>query len=160
MSAQLGHLLAHAGAGRVHAREDPGDAIGVLFRALEGVTVVVTHRAACYLHDLSNARVFRILEHLLLQPGRQRLFDEGIRHHTAGRLDEGVKPITFSGTDLGELETVLRLIGDRVATMVKHLQGQKVESRIDTGVVLVTPETMAQPDVQDLLNPPFDKYLP
>jgi ribose transport system substrate-binding protein len=46
-----------------------------------------------------------------------------------------------------------------VMTMVKHLQGEKVESRIDTGVVLATPETMEQPEVKDLLNPPFDKYL-
>jgi ribose transport system substrate-binding protein len=46
-----------------------------------------------------------------------------------------------------------------VMTMVKHLQGEKVESRIDTGVVLATPETMDQPEVRDLLNPPFDKYL-
>jgi ribose transport system substrate-binding protein len=46
-----------------------------------------------------------------------------------------------------------------VMTMVKHLQGEKVESRIDTGVVLATPETMEQPVLRDLLNPPFDKYL-
>jgi ribose transport system substrate-binding protein len=46
-----------------------------------------------------------------------------------------------------------------VMTMVKHLQGEKVESRIDTGVVLATPENMGQPEVTDLLNPPFDKYL-
>jgi ribose transport system substrate-binding protein len=46
-----------------------------------------------------------------------------------------------------------------VTTMVKHLQGEKVESRIDTGVVLATPENMEKPEVKDLLNPPFDKYL-
>jgi ribose transport system substrate-binding protein len=46
-----------------------------------------------------------------------------------------------------------------VMTMVKHLQGEKVEKRIDTGVVLVTPENMEQPEIKDLLNPPFDKYL-
>jgi ribose transport system substrate-binding protein len=46
-----------------------------------------------------------------------------------------------------------------VSSIVKHLQGQKVEKRIDTGVVLVTPETMDQPDVKDLLHPPLDKYL-
>jgi ribose transport system substrate-binding protein len=46
-----------------------------------------------------------------------------------------------------------------VTTMVKHLQGEKVENRIDTGVVLATPENMEQPAVKDLLNPPFDKYL-
>ena len=46
-----------------------------------------------------------------------------------------------------------------VMTLVHHLQGQKVEKRIDTGVVLVTPENMDQPDIYDLLHPPFDKYL-
>jgi len=39
------------------------------------------------------------------------------------------------------------------------LHGEKVESRIDTGVVLATPENMEQPEIRDLLNPPFDKYL-
>jgi len=46
-----------------------------------------------------------------------------------------------------------------VTTMVKHLQGEKVESLIDTGVVLVTPENMEQPNIKELLEPPLDKYL-
>jgi ribose transport system substrate-binding protein len=46
-----------------------------------------------------------------------------------------------------------------VVTMVQHLQGEKVEKRIDTGVVLVTPETMEQPEIKELLYPPLDKYL-
>jgi ribose transport system substrate-binding protein len=46
-----------------------------------------------------------------------------------------------------------------VKTLVEHLQGKKVEKRIDTGVVLVTPENMQQPDISELLHPPFDKYL-
>src|SRR5436305_5698708 len=46
-----------------------------------------------------------------------------------------------------------------VMTMVKHLRGEKVEKRIDTGVVLVTPENMNQPPIKDLLYPPLDKYL-
>lgn len=46
-----------------------------------------------------------------------------------------------------------------VMTMAEHLQGKKVEKRIDTGVVLVTPENMNQPEIQELLNPPFDEYL-
>lgn len=52
------------------------------------------------------------------------------------------------------------LIGElAVKTMVQHLRGEKVEKRIDTGVVLVTPENMNQPDIQQLLHPPFEKYL-
>jgi ribose transport system substrate-binding protein len=46
-----------------------------------------------------------------------------------------------------------------VMTMVRHLQGGKVEKRIDTGVVLVSPDIMEQPEIKDLLNPPFDQYL-
>jgi len=46
-----------------------------------------------------------------------------------------------------------------VMTLVEHLQGKPVEKRIDTGVVLVTPENMAQPGIQELLHPPLDRYL-
>jgi ribose transport system substrate-binding protein len=46
-----------------------------------------------------------------------------------------------------------------VTTMIKHLQGEKVDNRIDTGVVLVTPENMEQPAIKELLYPPLDKYL-
>jgi ribose transport system substrate-binding protein len=46
-----------------------------------------------------------------------------------------------------------------VITMVKHLQGEKIESRIDTGVHLITPENMDQPEMKDLLQPSLDKYL-
>jgi ribose transport system substrate-binding protein len=46
-----------------------------------------------------------------------------------------------------------------VKTIVKQLQGGPVEKRIDTGVVLVTPENMEQPENKDLLAPPLDKYL-
>ena len=46
-----------------------------------------------------------------------------------------------------------------VMTAVKHLEGQTVERRIDTGVRLVTPENMNDPSVKELLHPPFDKYL-
>ena len=46
-----------------------------------------------------------------------------------------------------------------VMTMVKHLQGETVEKRIDTGVYLITPENMNQPQSQELLNPPLEKYL-
>jgi ribose transport system substrate-binding protein len=46
-----------------------------------------------------------------------------------------------------------------VVTAVKHLRGEKVEKRIDTGVYLVTPENMDQPDIKELLHPPIEKYL-
>ncbi len=40
-----------------------------------------------------------------------------------------------------------------VKTMVEHLQGQKVERRIDTGVQLVTRDKMNDPAVKELLHP-------
>jgi ribose transport system substrate-binding protein len=46
-----------------------------------------------------------------------------------------------------------------VMTMVEHLQNKPVEKRIDTGVVLATPENMEQPEIKELLHPPLDKYL-
>jgi ribose transport system substrate-binding protein len=46
-----------------------------------------------------------------------------------------------------------------VMTLFKHVQGEKVETRIDTGVVLVTQESMNQPEIKELLYPPLDKYL-
>jgi ribose transport system substrate-binding protein len=46
-----------------------------------------------------------------------------------------------------------------VMTAVKSLKGEKVEKRIDTGVVLVTPENMDKPEIKELLYPPLDKYL-
>jgi signal transduction histidine kinase len=41
---------------------------------------------------------------------------------TAGHLEEGVGPITFSGANLGELEKVLRIITERVGAIVARLQ--------------------------------------
>ena len=46
-----------------------------------------------------------------------------------------------------------------VMTIVEHLQGKKVEHRIDTGVVLVTPDNMNQPEIKEVLYPPLEKYL-
>ena len=46
-----------------------------------------------------------------------------------------------------------------VMTLVDHLDGKNVAKRIDTGVALVTSENMAQPEMQELLNPPLEKYL-
>jgi ribose transport system substrate-binding protein len=46
-----------------------------------------------------------------------------------------------------------------VVTAVKYLQGEKPEKRIDTGVVLVTPDNMNEPQIKDLLYPPLSQYL-
>jgi ribose transport system substrate-binding protein len=46
-----------------------------------------------------------------------------------------------------------------VMTVFDHLEGRKVEKRIDTGVYVVTPENMETPEMKDLLYPPLDQYL-
>jgi ribose transport system substrate-binding protein len=46
-----------------------------------------------------------------------------------------------------------------VKTMVEHLRGQPVERRIDTGVTLVTPETLDRPETKALIDPPLARYL-
>jgi ribose transport system substrate-binding protein len=46
-----------------------------------------------------------------------------------------------------------------VKTMVAHLRNQPVEKSIDTGVTLVTPETLDLPATKDLIAPPIAKYL-
>ncbi|MBK8062597.1 MAG: hypothetical protein IPK33_33200 [Gemmatimonadetes bacterium] len=44
--------------------------------------------------------------------------------------------------------------------MVAHLRRQPFEKKIDTGVTMVTPETLDRPEVQDIIHaPPIDKYL-
>jgi len=46
-----------------------------------------------------------------------------------------------------------------VKTLVTHLQGQKVEKRIDTGSTVATPENMDDPKIKNLLEPDFKKWL-
>jgi len=46
-----------------------------------------------------------------------------------------------------------------VKTMVQHLQGKAVEKRIDTGVTLVTPDNMDDPEIKELLEPDLDRWL-
>ncbi len=46
-----------------------------------------------------------------------------------------------------------------VMTLMKHLRGETVEKRVDTGVTLVTSENIEQAEVKELINPPLDKYL-
>lgn len=46
-----------------------------------------------------------------------------------------------------------------VMTVMDHIQGKKVEKRIDTGVIMVTPGNVDDEDIQELLYPPIDEYL-
>ena len=44
-------------------------------------------------------------------------------------------------------------------TMVRHLKGEQVEKRIDTGVTLITPANMNQPENVQLLRPDLSRWL-
>ena len=46
-----------------------------------------------------------------------------------------------------------------VETMVDHLLGKPVSRRVDTPVIVVTPQNLDTPEVKELLNPPIDRYL-
>ena len=45
-----------------------------------------------------------------------------------------------------------------VKTLVRHIRGEQVPRRIDTGSTLVTLENIDQPEIHDLLNPDLSKY--
>jgi ribose transport system substrate-binding protein len=45
-----------------------------------------------------------------------------------------------------------------VKTAVDYLRGRPISPRQDTGVVLVTPESMSTPEYKDLLSPDLSKY--
>ena len=46
-----------------------------------------------------------------------------------------------------------------VTTLVDSIQGKTVPKTVDTGVALVTADTMNDPKMQDFLHPPIDQYL-
>jgi ribose transport system substrate-binding protein len=41
-----------------------------------------------------------------------------------------------------------------VRTMTEHLLGKAVEKRVDTGVVMITPENIDSAEVKELIKPP------
>jgi ribose transport system substrate-binding protein len=46
-----------------------------------------------------------------------------------------------------------------VETLVNKMRGKTPEKRIDTGATLVTGANLKESAIQELLNPPIDKYL-
>jgi ribose transport system substrate-binding protein len=84
------------------------------------------------------------------------------------------KKVTFVGFDSsvklvealrkGELQGLVLqnplLMGDLgVRTLIAALDGSKVASRIDTGVVVATPQNMDNPDIRSLLAPDLAQWL-
>lgn len=88
----------------------------------------------------------------------------------AGRAGD-VKLMGFDRSDklmeamrTGELHGVvlqdpIRMGHDAVTTLVRHLHGEVVEPRIDTGSIVATPANMDEPRVAELLSPPVESYL-
>ena len=46
-----------------------------------------------------------------------------------------------------------------VKMLVDHIQGQKVEKRIDTGVLFVGPDDLDKPEIQEMIKPDIEKWL-
>lgn len=46
-----------------------------------------------------------------------------------------------------------------VKTAYAYLNGEPIEKRVDTGVILVTPENMNDPEIRQLLSPDLSQYL-
>jgi ribose transport system substrate-binding protein len=46
-----------------------------------------------------------------------------------------------------------------VKTLVQSLKGEKVDKRMDTGVLLINNDNLDQPEIKDLLNPDLKKWL-
>ena len=66
------------------------------------------------------------------------------------KLVEGLRKREIDGL---VLQNPVRMGYLAVKTMVQHLRGERVEKRIDTGVAMITPENMDQPENKELLEP-------
>lgn len=53
----------------------------------------------------------------------------------------------------------VRMGYEGVKTLMAQLDGQAVEKRLDTGVVMITPSNLNEAESQRLLNPPIEDYL-
>ena len=54
------------------------------------------------------------------------------------------------------VQNPVRMGREGVKTMVAHLRGKKVQKRIDTGVVVVTPENLKDPEIHKLVHPALE----
>lgn len=146
-----------------------------------GITVVSSNQYA----GPTVETAYRTSENVLapLKDGHGGLTIDGIfcpnESSTFGMLralqDAGIAgKITFVGFDSspklvealekGELNALILQAPFRigylgVTSIVKHLRGEKVDKRIDTGVTLVTRANMAQPEIKELISPDLSKWL-
>ena len=57
------------------------------------------------------------------------------------------------------LQNPFRMSGLAVEALIDHLQGRPVPKLVDTGVAVVTPKNLDDPEMQALIKPPLDQYL-
>lgn len=57
------------------------------------------------------------------------------------------------------VQNPFRMGYDGTLMVMKSLQGQPVEKRVDTGVTLVTLDNLEQPAIKELIHPPLEQYL-
>lgn len=57
------------------------------------------------------------------------------------------------------VQNPMRMGYEGVMTVVKSIERKKVEKKVDTGVKVATKETMEDPEINQLLYPPLEKYL-
>jgi ribose transport system substrate-binding protein len=70
-----------------------------------------------------------------------------------------IEALEQSSIDALVLQNPFRMGYVGVSTMMRHLRGESVDKRIDTGVSLVTRENMHQPEMQEVLHPNLSTWL-
>jgi ribose transport system substrate-binding protein len=75
---------------------------------------------------------------------------------SSDKLTEGVKA---GHIDALVLQDPFRIGYLSVQTMAKHLRGEPIEKRIDTGAKLVTKDNLESPEIKELLHPDLEKWL-
>jgi ribose transport system substrate-binding protein len=70
-------------------------------------------------------------------------------------------PELVKALENGEIHAIInqdpfRIGYEGVKTLVRHLRGEAVEQKVDTGVFVVTKENMNEPEIEILLNPNLD----
>jgi ribose transport system substrate-binding protein len=75
---------------------------------------------------------------------------------SSAKLVEGLKQGHIHGL---VLQNPFKMGYLAVKTLSRHIKGEKVEARIDTGATLVTKQNLGQPEIQELVLPDLKKWL-
>jgi len=95
----------------------------------------------------------------MLQALRRHRFAGKVRFigfDSADALVEGMRNDEINGLIV---QNPFKMGYESVTAMVRHLNGEAVEKRIDTGVTFVTKADIDRPDIKELLSPDIEKWL-